>query len=98
MIPAVRHLLIRSTPSCREVTQWASRSLERPLSLRRRIRLRPHVLICVWCERYVRQLRLMRVVLRRYAKTRAGSPSSSETSLSPDVRERMTRALQRNAP
>jgi hypothetical protein len=47
------------TPHCTEILRLASQSLEQPLSLRTRLKMRLHFLICVWCERYVKQLRFL---------------------------------------
>ncbi len=45
--------------NCREVTQFASESLDRKLTLKERIGLRFHLLMCKLCARYVRQLKFM---------------------------------------
>lgn len=46
-------------PSCSEVTRlWASEDL-RHISLRRRVAIRVHLLMCAHCRRYVRELRLI---------------------------------------
>ncbi len=44
------------TPNCAEMSRLASRRLDEPLSLKQRLRMRLHLLICVWCKRYIRQL------------------------------------------
>jgi hypothetical protein len=47
------------TPHCTEILRLASQSLERPLSWRMRLKMRLHFLICVWCERYHKQLKFL---------------------------------------
>jgi hypothetical protein len=47
------------TPHCTEILRLASQSLEQPLSLRTRLKMRLHFLICVWCERYDQQLNFL---------------------------------------
>ena len=47
------------TPHCTEILRLASQSLEQPLSFRTRLKMRLHFLICVWCERYVKQLKFL---------------------------------------
>jgi hypothetical protein len=80
----------RHTPHCPEILQLASQSLERPLSFRRRLKMRLHFLICVWCERYDRQLKFLH---------RAGSHASrrDETlpgrGLSAEARRRIVQRL-----
>ena len=45
--------------NCREVIQFASESLDRKLTLKERIGLRFHLMMCKLCARYVRQLKFM---------------------------------------
>ena len=47
------------TPQCTEILRLASQSLEQPLSFRTRLKMRLHFLICVWCERYDKQLKFL---------------------------------------
>ena len=47
------------TPTCAEMSRLASRGLEQPLSLGTRCKMRLHFLICVWCQRYQKHLRLL---------------------------------------
>src|SRR3990172_6287488 len=61
----LKNWLIRNTPSCREVVRMLSDAMDRPIPLRRRIAVRLHFLICKWCERYQKQIGLIRTLLRR---------------------------------
>ena len=47
------------TPNCAEMSRLPSRSLEQPLSMRMRLKMRLHYLICAWCKRYFTQLRFL---------------------------------------
>ena len=47
------------TPHCTEILRLASQSLDQPLSFRTRLKMRLHFLICVWCERYDKQLKFL---------------------------------------
>ena len=47
------------TRHCTEILRLASQSLEQPLSFRTRLKMRLHFLICVWCERYDKQLKFL---------------------------------------
>ena len=42
-----------------------SESLERRLGLVERAKLRLHLLVCVWCTRYLKQIKLLRQVVRQ---------------------------------
>jgi len=52
--------------SCKDATRLASEKLDRELTLRERMALRAHLLICVGCARFEQQLRFMRKALGRY--------------------------------
>ena len=47
------------TPHCTEILRLASQSLDEPLSFRTWLKMRLHFLICVWCERYDKQLKFL---------------------------------------
>lgn len=78
-------------PSCEAITRTSSESLERELSAGERARMWLHFKICIWCERYDRQLRMMRETVREHAS--AGVEEGSAPALSDEARERMKRAL-----
>ena len=48
------------TPNCAEMSRLASLSFQQPPSLMLRVKMRLHHLICVWCQRYERQLKFLR--------------------------------------
>jgi len=54
--------------SCKDATRLASEKLDRELSLRERVALRAHLLICVGCARFEKQLRFMRTAHGRYRR------------------------------
>jgi hypothetical protein len=48
--------LAELSPSCREASRLQSEALDHPLSFRRRLGLRIHVMLCKWCRRYGKQV------------------------------------------
>jgi len=50
------------TPTCRDVVRLLSQSMEVKLPITTRIKLRFHFLICIWCQRYERQLWALRKI------------------------------------
>jgi hypothetical protein len=80
----------RHTPHCTEILRLASQSLEQPLSLRTRLKMRLHFLICVWCERYDKHLKFLH-------RVGAHSDHQNETlpgrGLSAEARQRIVRHL-----
>jgi hypothetical protein len=87
------NLLANNTPACEEVLRLISDSMERPLPLRRRISIRIHFIICKWCARYQKQLRLIRSLLRR-DPGKAGE--NAPATLSPEAKERIKQAVRRD--
>ncbi|HYY99109.1 MAG TPA: hypothetical protein VE642_10985 [Pyrinomonadaceae bacterium] len=93
---ALRYWLLRRLPTCRQTVSVISRSLERPLPFRERVKTKLHLWVCIWCVRYLEQLRLMREALRaRAAQDPDDAPAAA--SLSAEARERMKRALSQHS-
>lgn len=84
------NLLKRRTLSCNEIVQSISNSMERPPSLRQRLSIRLHLLICKWCFRYQKQIRFIHNILgdnpEKVGETAPGA-------LSPEAQERIKQAL-----
>lgn len=59
--------------NCREVTELCSRELEQPLSLRERLGLGTHLLMCSGCSNFRRQMAALRAAAQAYADGRAAS-------------------------
>jgi hypothetical protein len=89
---AIRFFLLRHLPSCRNMTSLMSESLERPLSIRERVVLKLHLLVCAWCLWYLEHLRRMRQILRSES-TETALELSDAITLSAEARERIKRAL-----
>jgi hypothetical protein len=82
----------RHTPDCTEMSRLASRGLDGPLPLGTRIRMRLHYFICVWCKRYLHQLRFLHAAAPLYGG-HAGIPA--DRGLSAEARRRIAQRLQR---
>ena len=54
--------------TCKEVTHLVSESLERSLSVKERLRLRLHFLVCAGCRNFRSQMTLLRQACRRLAE------------------------------
>lgn len=78
-------------PSCREVSAMVSDSMDRRLPLRKRLAIRLHISMCSLCQRYEKQLYLLREGIRRYADPET---HVAQKSLSFTARERLKRALE----
>ncbi len=69
-----------------------SQSLERTLGLRERLSMRLHMMVCVWCVRYLKHLKFLRQVHR----VKADCPSADALpglSLSAAARLRIAQSI-----
>lgn len=81
--------------SCKEIARLVSQSLDQKLPFRQRLELRVHLMMCSLCSRFRGQILFLREAGRRFAAEgyRVGVPATVQ--LSPDARERIRRALER---
>jgi hypothetical protein len=90
----IKRLLIvwiwNHTPNCAEMSRLASKGIDQPLSLRIRLRMRLHYLICVWCKRYFKQLRFLHEAAPRFDEHAGTLPTHS---LSVEARRRIVQRL-----
>jgi hypothetical protein len=54
--------------TCKQASQLISQSLDHPLSLSNRIKLRFHLLLCDACSRFRKQLEQLSIALQRLRK------------------------------
>jgi hypothetical protein len=83
------------SPTCRQATRLQSLALERPLSLRERVGLKIHLVLCRWCKRYGIQIRFLRSVAQKQSDHEQTLPVAA---LSPEARERMKQQLKSPGP
>ena len=81
----------KHSPNCVDMSRLASRSLDQPLSLRMRFKMRLHYLICVWCKRYFKQLKFLHEAAPQF-EDHAGALLGR--GLSAEARQRMLQRLQ----
>jgi predicted anti-sigma-YlaC factor YlaD len=51
--------------TCKQASQLLSQSLDRPLPLTNRIKLRLHLVICDACKRFSKQMHVLKTALQR---------------------------------
>ncbi len=81
----------RMLPSCEEVSALTSEAMDETLPFRKRLSLKLHLKMCVWCRRNATQLQLMSRLARLKAQKVA-----SHAKLSSDARDRITQALKQS--
>ncbi|PLX75689.1 MAG: hypothetical protein C0607_07090 [Azoarcus sp.] len=59
--------------TCKEATRLSSEALDRGLSLRERLSLRMHIMMCKGCTNFEEQMRQLRTMTRRYASGDTGA-------------------------
>jgi len=77
--------------SCKEASRLISQSLDRQLTLRERLSLRFHLLLCDMCTAFRRQLGVIRVAVKLY-KTQVENNESIR--LSEEARIRISSIIQ----
>ena len=77
------------SPNCKEAVRLQSESLDHPLPPLRRIGLRIHLALCVWCSRYGKQIKFLRAAAKR-----CDHEYEPKQALPPEARERIKRALE----
>lgn len=82
----------RRLPPCCQIAHQISDSRQKPPSLRERIVIRLHLMVCDWCTSYSKQIALMSDAARREIET-VETSSSSEFRLSDSARERLRNSL-----
>lgn len=78
-------------PSCRDASQLQSESLDRSLPFFKRAGLGLHLLVCSWCRRYGKQIRLMKGAVHEHADAIHNAESEA---LSDEAKERIKKSLQ----
>ena len=81
--------------SCKEVARLVSDSQDRRLPLRQHLALGFHLMMCSLCSRFRRQMLFLREAGRRFAAVGDRAGVAATVRLSPDARERIRRALER---
>ena len=94
---ALRYFFLRRLPTCKQTVSIISRSMERPPSLRERVKTKLHLWVCIWCVRYLEQLQLMRDTLRARGSKAPDEGDAADASLSAEARERMKRAISQHS-
>lgn len=54
--------------NCQEIIRLVSESQERPLTLREKVSLRTHVMMCSGCSNYEKNMVSLRLTMRAFAK------------------------------
>ena len=76
--------------NCKQTSLLVSQSLDRPLTWRERLAVRTHLLICVYCRRFMQQLKWIRRSMHVWQHQAA---ESSDIQLPMAAKERIGQQL-----
>lgn len=91
----LENALVVMTPRCKDITRLLSKAQDRRLTLRERIQVRLHFIICVWCERYGEHLHVLR---RRLREAPEHTHEMGCGHLTTEARERIKKTLREQLP
>lgn len=78
------------SPNCKEAIRLQSDALDRPLRPLQRIGLRIHLFLCVWCLRYGKQIKFLRVAAKQ-----CDHEHEPVSAMPPEARERIKEQVKR---
>src|SRR5215831_12845564 len=78
-------------PTCRDAARLQSEALDVKLCFSKRLGLGIHLLICKWCRRYGKQIRLLHEAASEHPDS---FTAAVPQQLSPEARERIKQRLQ----
>lgn len=76
--------------SCKQTSLLVSQSLDRPLTWRERWAVRAHLLICVYCRRFTKQLKFIRRQMQGWQQQ---TNENADLQLSLAAKERIAQQL-----
>jgi hypothetical protein len=72
-----------------------SESLDRRLGVLEQLQLKLHLMVCVWCARYLKQIKFLRQLVRQRTFASA-TDTASPVALSAEAHQRISRSLLKN--
>jgi hypothetical protein len=91
LMKSVAGRIAELSPSCREAARLQSMALDSALTLRQRLGLRIHLLLCKWCRSYGKQIRFLRDAAHRHPDEMM---EAAPATLSDEARARIKKTLQ----
>jgi predicted anti-sigma-YlaC factor YlaD len=84
-------IMARFIPTCEQVSEKLSRSMDQKLSFKERVGIRIHLLGCELCRRYEKQLFALERMLRRYADRH--EKDDAPIGLSPEAKAKIRHSI-----
>jgi hypothetical protein len=89
-VPLFNRLMLE----CRDVSKFITHSMDEPLTIRQRLRVRWHLFICPYCRRFQKQVFWLHSVLRQKSETLIEN-ETKDVCLSNDAKERIKKVLEK---
>lgn len=89
---AIRRRVLRALQPCREIVPLMSESLERRLGVMEQLQLKLHLMVCVWCARYLKQIKFLRELVRQRTFA-AANDTATPVALPAEAPQRIFRSL-----
>ena len=83
------------TPTCDVTTQMISESLDHKISLRKRLKIRLHVMFCKLCRRYQRQVKTMHTLFELRLQGEEENTLPKGSTLTSEARDRIKQILRK---
>jgi hypothetical protein len=80
------------SPDCRAASRAQSEAVDHPLPRRKRLGLWLHLLLCPWCRRYGRQIRLLGAEAKKHQDELI---AGDQSKLSREARDRIKQRLRK---
>ena len=90
MLNKIKSVWLALSLNCRDAVRAQSELLDHPLPPIKRAGLWLHLLICIWCRRYGKQIHLLHEQTREHSETLT---TAGPQALSAEARERIKRKL-----
>ena len=85
--------LARCVPDCKIIVPKLGESLDRALSVREKIAIKLHLLTCLACTRYLKQVKFLHNALRNHNEQLILENMSSDIKLNPSAKTRIKNSL-----
>jgi hypothetical protein len=79
--------------NCKEISHLVSQSMDTKLPLQKRLGIKFHLLICRYCDRYAKQLLIMRNTIHAFSDVNDGPPLKT---MSGERKERLKEMMRHN--
>jgi hypothetical protein len=88
---AARRWLLRTLQPCQAMVPLMSESFDRRVGLIEQIKLHLHLLVCAWCARYLKQIKLLKQAVSQ--REFSADDNASPLKLTDEARQRISESL-----